>query len=126
MHTILKEGETGAWFDIATNKHVPCGFTKRIYVENDGLHVTDSRHDVAISFAISSKKLVGLGLALAFAACLDLLSMSFRNALEALRQGRSSQLARRPADDSNNITAVECASPIFEARDYRYIRTRPR
>ncbi len=124
MHTILKEGETGAWFDIATNKHVPCGFTKRIYVENDGLHVTDSRHDVAISFAISSKKLVGLGLALAFAACLDLLSTFFRNALEALKQRLSPQLDRGPADDGTNITVIERAENI--ARDYRYIRTQPR
>jgi hypothetical protein len=131
MHTILREGETGTWFDIANNKHVPCGFSKLIYLENGGLHVTDSGHDVTITFAISRKKLVGLGLALVFATCLDLLGTFFRNVLtiKALRQGRSPQLGL--VDDSENITVVECASPIFEkvetiARDYRYIRTRSR
>ena len=131
MHTILREGETGTWFDIAKNKHVPCGYSKQIYLEHGDLHVTDSRHDVTITFAINRKKLMGLGLALVCAACLDLLGTFFRNVptIEALRQGRSPQL--RPVDDSENITVVECASPIFEkvetiARDYRYIRTRSR
>ena len=38
MHTLLREGEAGVWFDLANNEHVPCGISKQIYLENGGLH----------------------------------------------------------------------------------------
>jgi hypothetical protein len=131
MQTILREGETGVWFDIANNEHVPCGTSKQIYLENGSLHVTDSAHDVTITFALSRKKLVGVGLAMIFAACLGLGGIFFRNLLtiKASRQAWSPQLGPGPVDDRKNITVVECAAPTFEeaeniVRDYRYIRTR--
>jgi len=99
MQTIFQEGLDGEWFDIANNERIPCGTSKRVYLENGGLHVTDSGQDVTISFAISRKKLVGLGLALIVAACLDLGGILFR-------KGRS-QLGQGPIDDGNDITAVE-------------------
>jgi hypothetical protein len=104
MQTIFQEGVTGVWFDLANNEHIPCGISKQIYLENDGLHVTDSGQNVTITFAISRKKLIGLGLALIFAACLDLGGMLFR-------KGQSAQLGQGRIDD-NDITAVECGAPF--------------
>lgn len=131
MHTIFQEGTTGVWFDIANNEQVPCGTSKRIYLENSGLHVTDSGQDVTITFAMSRKKLVGLGLALIFAACLDLRGILFRNVLtiKALRPGQPPQPGQGNVEDGKDITVLECAAPTFAeaeniARDYRYIRTR--
>jgi hypothetical protein len=109
MHTIFQEGTTGVWFDIANNEHIPCGISKQIYLENGGLHVTDSGQDVTITFAISGKKLVGLGLALIVAACLDLGGILFR-------KGRSPQLGQGPIDDYD-ITAVDCGAPTFAAAE---------
>src|SRR5262249_33570919 len=115
------------------NEHVPCGITKQIYLEDGGLHVTDSGHDVTISFAISRKKLLNVGLALVFAACLDLRGILFRNILtiKALGQGQFPQSGQGPVDNSGDITSVECAAPSFEeagnaAGDYRYIGTQSR
>ncbi len=102
MQTIFQEGVDGAWFDLANNEHIPCGTSKRVYLENGDLHVSDSGQDVTISFAISRKKLVGLGLALIFAACLDLRGILFGNVLM-----RSRQLGRGPVHDGDDITAVE-------------------
>jgi hypothetical protein len=133
VRTILREGETGVRFDLANNEHVPCGITKQIYLEDGGLHVTDSRHDITISFAISRKKLLRVGLALVFAACLDLRGILLRNILtiKALGQGRSPQSGQGSVDDRKDITAVACAALSLEeaqnsARDDRYVRTRPR
>ncbi len=129
MHKIFQEGTTGVWFDIANNEQVPCGTSKRIYLENGGLHVTDSGQDVTITFTISRKKLIGLGLTLIFAACLDLRGILFRNVLsKALRTGRP-QPGQGHIEDGKDITAVECAGPSFAeaeniAPDYRYVRTR--
>ena len=102
--------------------------SKRIYLENGSLHVTDSAHDVTITFALSRKKLLGVGLAMIFAAYLDLGGIFFRNVLtiKASRQARSPQSGPGPVDDRKNITVVECAAPTFEeaeniVRDYRYI-----
>jgi hypothetical protein len=103
MHTIFQEGTAGAWFDIANNEHIPCGTSKRVYLENGGLHVADSGQDVTITFAISRKKLVGLGLALIFAACPDLRGILFK----ALGRGRSPQPGQGRVDDVNDITVVE-------------------
>jgi len=110
MQTIFQEGLDGEWFDIANNERIPCGTSKRVYLENGGLHVTDSGQDVTISFAISRKKLVGLGLALIVAACLDLRGILFK----ALGQGRSPQLGQGRVDDVNDITVVETPSLLLQ------------
>jgi hypothetical protein len=130
VRTILREGETGVWFDLANNQHVPCGITKQIYLEDGGLHVTDSRHDVTISFAISRKKLFSVGLALVLTACLDLRGILFRNilAIKVLGHGRFAQSGQGSVDDGKDITTVECAALSLEdveknAADYRYVRT---
>ena len=125
MHTIFQEGVTGVWFDLEKNEHVPCGTSKRIYLENGGLHVTDSGQNATITFAISRKKLLRLGLTLVFAACVDLRGILFRNVLTIV-QGQSPQLGQVGQD--KDITFVECVAPTFAeaddiARNYKYIRT---